>query len=73
MYQVKGNDITIVADNMLSVVLKGKSTIRFLVTNYYLRNSVKSMDKEKRSGIGEIRIKTLRCSLNKPKQFDKEL
>ena len=62
-----------VSDYLLKQIVNNSSRISFFVTDHYLPNSIKSMEREHRSGIGLLRIRALRRDQAKPKQFDKYL
>ena len=62
-----------VSDYLLKKVLSGTSKQVYIVTDQYLQNSIKSMERTKRSSIGTIRVTAQRRDQKKPKQFKQYL
>ena len=62
-----------VSDYLLSKILKGPCRVAFFVTDFYLPDSIKSMERARRSKVGSLRITALRRTQQKPVQFTKYL
>ena len=62
-----------ISDYVLKKIMKDSSRICFFVTNYYLPESVKSLERNARSKIGLLRMESSRRDQPRPKQFDKFL
>ena len=62
-----------ISDYVLKKIMKDSSRICFFVTDYYLPESVKSLERNARSKIGLLRIGSSRRDQPRPKQFDKFL
>ena len=62
-----------VADYVLKKITMGNGRIAFFVTDQYVEYSIKSMEREKRSSGGTMRVDVLRRDQNVPKQFSKFL
>ena len=62
-----------ISDYVLKKIMKGSSWINFSVTDCYLPESVKSLERNARSKIGLLRTEVSRRDQLCPKQFDKYL
>ena len=62
-----------ISDYILKKVLRGPARADFFVTDYYLEDSIKSMERDSRSTYGTIRIKVVRQEQAIPKQWKKFL
>ena len=62
-----------ISDHILSKITKGSGRIVFFVTDHYREYSIKSMERERRTNIGIIRVAISRRDQKKPKQFAKFL
>ena len=62
-----------VSDYLLNKVIGGTASTNFFVTDYYLDDSIKSLERQRRSAIGTIRVQALRRDQRKPLQFKKYL
>lgn len=62
-----------ISDYILKKMLSGTCAVSILVTDYYRDESIKSLERMKRSKIGSIRITALRRDQRKPRQFNKYL
>ena len=62
-----------ISDYLHEKLLQGSARISFFVTDFYLKDSVKSMERDRRSASGSIRIKATRRDQAVPKQFSKFL
>ena len=62
-----------VSDYILKKLLKCACRVSFFVTDHYLPHSIKSIERERRSEIGLLRVVPSRRDQHKPKQFDKFL
>ena len=49
----------VVSDYLLAKIVNGTSRVSFFTTDYYLNQSAKTMERERRSTYGIIRIKVL--------------
>ena len=52
-----------ISDYLFSKVISGTSTANFFVSDYYRDNSIKSLERLRRSKIGTIRVQALRRNL----------
>ena len=62
-----------ISDYILNKIMQGSCRICFFVTDYYLENSIKSLERKGRSSIGVLRMTVSRRNQVKPKQFQKFL
>ena len=62
-----------ISDYILNKIMQGSCRICFFVTDYYLENSVKSLERKGRSSIDVLRMTVSRRNQAKPKQFQKFL
>ena len=62
-----------ISDYLLKKILNGGSRIAFFVTDFYLENSVKSMEKDRIAATGSLRVKVMRRDQAAPKQFSRFL
>ena len=62
-----------ISDYLFSKVISGTSTANFFVSDYYRDDSIKSLERLRRSKIGTIRVEALRRDQKKPVQFKKSL
>ena len=62
-----------ISDYILKKVLRGPARAAFFVTDYYLEDSIKSMEWDSRSTHGTIRMKVVRRKQAIPKQWKKFL
>ena len=60
-----------ISDYILRKIMKAPSRVSFFITDYYLEDSVKSLERRCRSDIVLIRIKASRRDQRVPKQFNK--
>ena len=58
-----------ISDYVLRKIMKNPCTVCFFVTDYYLPDSVKSLEGKSRSEIGLLRMKASRRDQQRPKQF----
>ena len=56
-----------VSDYLVRKILQGSARIAFFVTDYYLDNSVKSMERDRRSATGSLRMSVMRQEQKMPK------
>ena len=61
------------SDYLLKKILSGGSRVAFFVTDFYLENSVKSMERDRRAATGSLRVKVVRRDQAVPKQFSRFL
>ena len=61
------------SDYLLKTIMHGSCRVSFFVTDHYLPKSVKSMERDRRSNIGLLRMIASRRDQPRPKQFDKFL
>ena len=62
-----------ISDYILQKLLRSDSTYSFLVTDQYLPQSIKSIERERRSAIGSMRVIITRREQHTPKQLPKFL
>ena len=62
-----------ISDYILKKVLRGPARAAFFVTDYYLEDSIKSVERDSRSTYGTIRMKVVRREQAIPKQWKKFL
>ena len=62
-----------ISDYILRKLLHGSTRVAFFVTDYYLEDSIKSMERDSRSAYGKIRMKVMRRQQKLPKQRKKFL
>ena len=62
-----------ISDYILQKLLHSDSTYSFLVTDQYLQQSIKSIERERRSATGSMRVIITRREQHTPKQFQKFL
>ena len=62
-----------ISDYILNKIMQGSCRICFFVTDYYLENSIKSLERKGRSSIGVLRMTVSRRNQVKHKQFQKFL
>ena len=62
-----------ISDYILKKVLRDPARAAFFVTDYYLEDSIKSMERDSRSTYGTIRMKVVRREQAIPKQWKKFL
>ena len=62
-----------ISDYLFSKVISGTSTANFFVSDCYRDDSIKSLERLRRSKIGTIRVQALRRDQKKPVQFKKFL
>ena len=62
-----------ISDYLLKKITTGTAQVSFFVTDHYLPHSIKSMERERRSNAGTLRIKVMRRTQERPKQFVKFL
>ena len=61
------------SDYLLKKILYGCSRVACFVTDFYLKDSVKSMERDRRSASGSLHVKVMRRDQAVPKQFSKFL
>ena len=61
------------SDYLLKKILHSCSPVNFFVTDFYLEDSVKSMERDRRSAAGSLRVKVMRRDQAVPKQFSRFL
>ena len=62
-----------ISDYKLNKIIYGSCRICFFVTDFYLKNSIKSLEGKGRSSIGVLRMTVSQRNQVKPKQFQKFL
>ena len=62
-----------ISDYLLRKILSGSANTAYFVTDHYLPRSIKSMERNRRSMIGTIRVIPKRRDQPKPKQFQRFL
>ena len=62
-----------ISDYILQKIMKNSYRIRFFITDYYLPDSVKPIERKSRSNIGLLRMKATRRDQRRPKQINKFL
>ena len=62
-----------ISDFLINRIVKGSCRVCFFVTDYYLPNYIKSLEKKIRSMIGLLQMKISRRDEKWPQQFDKFL
>ena len=62
-----------ISDYILKNLLHGSTRVAFFVTDYYLEDSIKSMERDSQSAYGTIRMKVMRREEVMPKQWKKFL
>ena len=62
-----------ISDYILNQIMQGGCRICFFFTDYYLKNSIKSLERKWRSSIGVLRMTVSRTNQVKPQQFQKFL
>ena len=62
-----------ISDYLLMKLLDGSTRVAFFVTDYYLEDSIKSIERDSRSAYGTIRMKVMRRQQVIPKQWKKFL
>ena len=60
-----------ISDYILKKLLHGSTRVAFFVTDYYLEDSIRSMERDSRSVYGTIRMKVMRREQVIPKQWEK--
>ena len=62
-----------ILDFVLQKIIKNSCRVCFFITDYYLPDSVKSIERKSRSNIGLLRMKATRRDQRRPKQINKFL
>ena len=62
-----------ISDSLLKKIVKSTSRVTFFTTDNYLQNSIKSMERDRRSGHGAIKLKVMSKDQVAPKQWKKFL
>ena len=62
-----------ISDYLLMKLLDGSTRVAFFVTDYYLEDSIKSIERDSRSAYGTIRMKVMRRQQVIQKQWKKFL
>ena len=62
-----------ISDFLIKRIVKGSCRVCFIVTDYYLPNSIKSLERKNKSMIGLMRMKVPTRDRKQPQQFDKFL
>ena len=62
-----------ISEYLLKKLLSSSGRITFFVTDFYLQNSIKSVERQRRSAIGSIKINIINRCQQKPKAWTKYL